>query len=242
MKRTILIIDDDDGIKEPFEFLFDARYAVVWARCGNEGLRYFEAATVDLVILDMVLPDISGVEVLKRIRSRSDAPVIVISGFSDKRNVLDCWKEGATRYLEKPFNFLEIESLVTLFLGIAGKRPVPARDETPQTQTREMFKRIEQATAFVIENLPRKTKLREAAAVASMHPSSFSQQFRRIRGLSFQDFLAQSRCEHAKKMLRETSKSIKEIAFDMGYNDPLSFSKSFKELTGSSPLRFRRAR
>lgn len=237
VKRRILIIDDYDYQRELFEGLFRDKHDVLTAENGTEALRLLQSYDIDLIILDIMLPDMSGVDVLRKIRSKSNIPVIITTGFGNKHIVLDCWREQATYYFDKPFRIGDVERVVNRFLSKETEDASPFRDPAGNSN---LLPSIERATEFIIGNLKRKITLKEAASIASMNPSTFSVRFRQQRGISFQKFVARSKGELSKQMLSTTSKSIKEIALEIGFRDPLSFSKYFKLLTGLSPREYRR--
>lgn len=122
----ILIVEDDEGIAE-FEVLelVHEGFEVQWAKDGREALSIFESFGPDIILLDIMLPEISGLEVLRRIRKTSKIPVIMVSARGetyDKVNGLDA---GADDYISKPF---EIEEL------LARLRAVIRRSENSNSE------------------------------------------------------------------------------------------------------------
>jgi two-component system, NtrC family, response regulator AtoC len=110
-ESTVLVIDDDDAAREPLcEFLAAAGYRARAARGGVEGMAILSAGAVDAVLLDLVMPEPDGFEVLRRIRAQDPrVPVIVLSALSDAEDVVRAMKLGATDYLPKPFDVPELD-------------------------------------------------------------------------------------------------------------------------------------
>ncbi|UCC43261.1 MAG: sigma-54-dependent Fis family transcriptional regulator [Candidatus Zixiibacteriota bacterium] len=111
--KNILLVDDDREVSESLANLFDSdKFNFAFLEDGTEVRTYLHAHDdVDVVMLDVNLPTLSGLDVLKQIRSiNTDMPVIMISGFVSTENAIEAMKEGAYEYLTKPF---EIEKLVT---------------------------------------------------------------------------------------------------------------------------------
>ncbi|OGP35025.1 MAG: Fis family transcriptional regulator [Deltaproteobacteria bacterium GWC2_65_14] len=106
MTGRILFIDDDRGGREMALFnLRKAGYKVTAASDGQEGLSLFSSEKFDLVITDVKMPGISGIEVLRRIREQdSDVPVLVITAFGNVETAVEAMKEGAYDFIGKPFN------------------------------------------------------------------------------------------------------------------------------------------
>jgi two-component system, NtrC family, response regulator HydG len=103
---TILVADDEDAVRDSCrQALERSGYRVLAARDGVEGLRTVLQQSVDLVLLDLKMPGLSGVEFLRRVRAeRADLDVIVITGYSSVESAVECMRLGAYDYLTKPFN------------------------------------------------------------------------------------------------------------------------------------------
>jgi two-component system response regulator AtoC len=122
---TLLVIEDDDGARDALcEYLGAAGYEVRHARGGAEGLAALAAASSDAVLLDLVMPEPDGFEVLRRIRERDPrVPVIVMSALSEAEAVVRAMKLGATDYLPKPFEVAELDLVLRRALEGPGRRP-----------------------------------------------------------------------------------------------------------------------
>jgi DNA-binding NtrC family response regulator len=105
-KGSLLVIDDEPGIRESLEALLtDEGYAVELAPTGEAGLRSLDKKPFDLVLLDVMLPDKSGLEVLREIRSSSPAlAVVMITAYGSVENAVDAMRNGATNYVTKPWD------------------------------------------------------------------------------------------------------------------------------------------
>src|ERR1051325_11596675 len=116
MKRqyNILVIDDEEQMLDSLRLnLQQAGYAVTTAASGEEGLKLFEAGDFDLVLCDLQLPDKPGLEVLRNLKERNPATeVIIISAYGSIENAVEATKEGAFHFVEKPFEFDELQLLI----------------------------------------------------------------------------------------------------------------------------------
>ena len=101
---SILVVDDDPSIRHTIErALASVGHTVFTAADGGEGIRLFEEKDPDLVLLDLGLPDIQGLDVLDRIRAiRRDAPVVIVTAQTGVRSAVEAMKRGAFDYLAKP--------------------------------------------------------------------------------------------------------------------------------------------
>ncbi|MBR4373168.1 MAG: response regulator transcription factor [Treponema sp.] len=106
----VLIVEDDDGISEFVNLeLKHEGFETVLAKTGREGLEKFESENPDIVLLDVMLPEINGLEVLRRIRAKSNVPVILETARGETIDKINGLNSGADDYIAKPF---EIEELL----------------------------------------------------------------------------------------------------------------------------------
>lgn len=110
---TLLIVDDDTGIREVLQELFSDNYECHTADRAEQALAYLELETYDTVITDIAMPGLSGEEILKKIRLQTPAtPVIVISGVADQLMSKKLLQMGAFAYFTKPYELEELEDTV----------------------------------------------------------------------------------------------------------------------------------
>jgi len=108
-KKHILIVDDDPAILRLLSTNLKARnYEVITATNGEESLEAVQKDFIDLIILDLMMPKIDGVEVCRRIREWSDVPIIILSARGDENDKVKCLELGADDYLTKPFGIAEL--------------------------------------------------------------------------------------------------------------------------------------
>lgn len=128
--NTILVVDDEAKIVEVIRsYLEKDGYRVISATSGSEALTQFERSSPALVILDLMLPDLSGEDVCSAIRRRSRTPVIMLTAKVDEENVLRGLGLGADDYVTKPFSPRQLVARVAAVLRRAGEEPVPLADE-----------------------------------------------------------------------------------------------------------------
>jgi DNA-binding response OmpR family regulator len=128
---TILLVDDEDSIQKLLTYPLERDgYRVVQARDGEEALKRFAEEDVDLVVLDIMLPKIDGLEVCKRLRAGSTVPIIMLTARDDELDKVLGLELGADDYITKPFSIREFRSRVRALLRRAGasRRDVPAAE------------------------------------------------------------------------------------------------------------------
>lgn len=143
MKTRILVIEDDPGVLQVLRTLLTRRgYDVVSATDGRDGMKYFEAHTVDLVITDILMPNVDGIETLRRIKETQPiVPVLVISGGHDigPEYYLRIAKAlGATEGLMKPFGADDLYAAVARLLATASAARAGTATALPSASQNEI--------------------------------------------------------------------------------------------------------
>ena len=121
---TILLVDDEDAIQKLLSFpLQKDGYRVVEARDGEADLRCFEEEKINLVVLDLALPKLDGLEVCRRLRARSTVPIIMLTARDEEIDKVIGLEIGADDYITKPFSIREFRSRVRALLRRASLTP-----------------------------------------------------------------------------------------------------------------------
>lgn len=111
MTDRVLVVDDDRALLRALSIGLAARgYDVVTARTGEDGVVLSSLRQPDLVVLDLSLPDVDGVEVCRRIRAFSDVPILVLSALGSEERKVEALDRGADDYVTKPFSMAELEA------------------------------------------------------------------------------------------------------------------------------------
>jgi DNA-binding response OmpR family regulator len=118
---TILLVDDEDSIQKLLAFPLEREgYRVLQARDGEEAMRRFASERIDLVVLDIMLPKLDGLEVCKRLRAESEVPIIMLTARDDELDKVLGLELGADDYITKPFSIREFRSRVRALLRRAS--------------------------------------------------------------------------------------------------------------------------
>src|SRR6187549_3168336 len=127
---TILLVDDEDAVQKLLAYPLERDgFRVVQARDGEEALARFSEQRFDLVVLDLMLPKLDGLEVCKRLRATSSVPIIMLTARDDELDKVIGLELGADDYITKPFSIREFRSRVRALLRRAKATPVVAADE-----------------------------------------------------------------------------------------------------------------
>jgi two-component system KDP operon response regulator KdpE len=119
----VLVVDDDPSLLKALRIGLTARGDdVLVAHSGTEAINQVALATPDLVILDLGLPDLDGLEVCRRIRDFSEVPIVVLSAYGDERRKVEALDSGADDFVTKPFGMAELEARLRVALRHAAAR------------------------------------------------------------------------------------------------------------------------
>ena len=155
---------------------------------------------------------------------------LIVRAYGDEEVAVEAFRSGARDLLKKPFG--------KNVLPGSGVPVLPGRQ--PSTVTLSQYHKIQLAVRFVDNNYRSDIRLAAVAGEAGMSSSHFSRLFRKVMGLSYQEYLNSRRITKAKNLLRTSPKSVAEIAASVGFADPTGFGRIFKKLTGKTPSAYRR--
>jgi len=126
---TILLVDDEDSVQKLLTYPLEREgFRVVQARDGEQALRMFGDERIDLVVLDLMLPKVDGLEVCKRLRADSNVPIIMLTARGEELDKVLGLELGADDYITKPFSIREFRSRVRALLRRAGLPRERARE------------------------------------------------------------------------------------------------------------------
>jgi len=127
---TILLVDDEDAVQKLLAYPLEREgFRVIPARDGQEALARFADERVDLVVLDIMLPKLDGLEVCRRLRAQSTVPIIMLTARDDELDKVLGLELGADDYITKPFSIREFRSRVRALLRRAATPPPPETDD-----------------------------------------------------------------------------------------------------------------
>ncbi len=112
--KKVLVVDDTKNIRTLLSIYLKLNgFEVLMASNGHEALSIIDTEALDLIFLDIKMPELSGTEVLKRIRAKGiTAPVVIMTAFATVKNAVDCTKLGAITYLQKPFTTDKVKTIL----------------------------------------------------------------------------------------------------------------------------------
>ncbi len=240
-------MDDDARLLEALRTALSPPHDVLAALTGREALTIVQQHPLDMVLLDYLLPDISGL-VLLRVLKQAYASLLVIlmTGFGSEEVVIEALRGGAYDYLKKPISVTDLQARVEkLLMARREARDLEPRlpwllDPTqPGAKVGPHEASIRRAVALIDKQLHTEIRLDQVAREAGMSKFHFCRHFKDVTGLTFREFLARRRIARAVELLRDQTRTVSEIYLDVGFKNLSHFSRVFLKLTGKSPSRYR---
>lgn len=244
----ILIVDDDPGLLESLHAALSPPHRVFTSRSGLEALEIVQQLDLDMVLLDYVLPDVSGLAILRVLKhAYPSLPVILMTAFGCEDVAIEALRGGVRDYLKKPIHLSDLRARVENLLAARQQRAslgahvawridplVPSKEAVPHDAN------LRRAMAFIEARLHAELRLDQVAREAGMSKFHFCRHFKNVTGLTFREFLARRRIARAMELLRDRGRSFTEVYSDVGFKDPSHFGRVFRKLTGQRPSKFRR--
>lgn len=257
-KPIVLVIDDNKDIQKLVSELLCADYNIITAPNGKEGVRMAAKYTPDLIICDVMMPVMDGLECCKHIKnevSTSHIPVLMLTACSMDEQRVQGYDSGADGYLSKPFNSSVLKSRCSSLImnrkrikdlwlsrtatGSKDESDKPSRTETLPTDDidNEFYNRFLRILKEGMGNPDLNVDM-----IASQMGLERSQFYRKIKALTNYapvELIRRLRLQRGRDLLISTEKTIGEIAYEIGFSTPAYFTKCYRDAYGETPSQVR---
>jgi signal transduction histidine kinase/ligand-binding sensor domain-containing protein/DNA-binding response OmpR family regulator len=237
-KKTILVVEDNEDIRFYLKDNLKALYKVEESTNGKEGWEKIKMFNPDLVISDIMMPLMDGVELARKIKTETltaHIPVILLTAMGSEEKQLEGLKAGVNDYITKPFTFEILASRIRNLLGqqeLLQKRFQKQIEVNPSevtiTPVDEKF--LKQALEVVEKNMDNAAfSVEDFSRDMFMNRVTLYRKILSITGKTPIEFIRTIRLKRAASLLEKSGMSVAEIAYEVGFNNPKNFTKSFKE-------------
>ncbi len=246
---TVLVVDDNDDFRNFMTASLKEEYNVFEASDGLEALKIVEDEDIDVVISDVMMPNMDGTEFCRRMKSdinTSHIPVILLTAKAMQEDECYGLESGADDYLTKPFNMSILRLRIAKFIEWKknSKRLFEKELEvtTEQITLTSMDDRLlQQAINIINENISNPDfSVSELSAALCMHRANLYKKLHYITGKTPVEFIRAIRLKKAAALLETDGVYISEVAYMVGFNSPKVFAGHFKEEFGCSPSEYRK--
>lgn len=249
-KTSILLVEDNDELRYFLRQCLIDKYIIHEARNGKEGVKLARVVLPELIISDVMMPEMNGYELCKQIKESKDTshiPVIMLTALDDKSNILKGYELGADNYISKPFDtnilLLTIENTISTRQALRRNLMLPlekGHEDEPKLVTNEFDKVfIDEVISIIDENiLNSEFAINDLCSEMAMSRTSFYNKMKIITNQSPNEFVRLIRLNRAAKLLKDGHDSITEVASLVGFGDVKYFSTAFKKHFGESPKKY----
>ncbi len=245
----ILMVDDEPEISRFIASELGAWYHFDIVTNGKEALNALFAENYDLVISDIIMPEMDGIELLKNIKNvprLSDIPVILLTSKSEVEHRLAGIRNGADSYISKPFNMDElhvhIDNLIDNVRRLRGKF-TGALDQEDKVEKIEVKGNndalMDRIIKVINENLNDSNfNVEQLTKEVGISRAQLHRKMKEITGVSTGDFIRNLRLQQAERLIRENKINVTQVAYTVGFNNQSHFSTVFRKYYGMTPSEY----
>lgn len=245
---TILVIEDNDDLRAFLTTRLHGEFEVVTEATGEQGWERALELIPDLIISDIMLPGFDGLQLTQRVKAdlrTSHIPVILLTAKGQMEHRIEGTRVGADAYMTKPFNTAYL--LETIRTTLANREKWQRRyasDFLSQSDTggnRQDKKFLNELTALIEQNLADSNfGVEKLSRQMGLSRVQLYRKAQALLNMNAMDYLTEIRLKRAKHLLRETTKTMAEIADTTGFSSPAYFTTFFKQHTSKTPSEYRK--
>jgi YesN/AraC family two-component response regulator len=233
--KSILLVDDDEVVRTMIKGFLEKEYNVFEASNYSEAVKLLKYP-IDFALIDYILPDSDGFDLLKAIREEKvTLPAIIMTGYSNEAVVIKALRSAVADYIKKPVKLSYLRKRLSEIL-----KGEWISEHTDNVETKEEFI-LDGIAAYIEEKYMKDLTLDRISRMACMNRFKFCRVFKQRFGKTFLSHLNSVRVKKASELLKNSSLSVTEIAFFVGYGSFSQFKRVFKKVYGLSPKDYRRS-
>ena len=246
---NVVVVDDDEDI---CNFLYTELGSIYRVNIYPDGLKALEGISEsmpDIIISDVMMPNMDGLELLKRIKTNTSMchiPVILLTTKTDHQSHISGIEKGADAYIDKPFNLEELETIIAGL--IANRQLVRGKFSVIEGQS-EKVQQIELKgnDAALMDRIVRSVNKRlddsnlnveMLAADVGLSRSQLHRRMKELTGISVGEYIRNLRLQQAAKLLQAGDVNISQVAYVVGFSTPAHFTVAFKKYYGVTPSEY----
>jgi signal transduction histidine kinase/DNA-binding response OmpR family regulator/ligand-binding sensor domain-containing protein len=251
IKPTILIAEDNNELRAFLKAVLSVKYEVLEAENGREALEMVKSNIPDMILTDVMMPEMSGLELAKAIKEDiniSHIPLVLLTAKTDMENKLEALQYGVDDYITKPFSSAYLEARIENLLKLRKQLQELYRSSLtsgvispskPNVVSQDdIF--IQRIMTFIEENIDNSELTIEDIAIhIGFSRSAFFKKLKSLTGLAPVEFLKEVRIQRAAQLIESGEYNFSEITYMVGINDPRYFSRCFKQKFGLSPREYK---
>jgi signal transduction histidine kinase/DNA-binding response OmpR family regulator/ligand-binding sensor domain-containing protein len=246
-KMTVLLVEDNPDVQAYLNNELSNEYTIIQEYNGKKGLETAIQTIPDIIISDVMMPEMEGTELCKELKMNENTchiPIILLTAKGSAENQIEGYELGAEAYVMKPFSVevlkAQIKSLLENRLILQNKLANIRSVSQLQVESTNLDKVFLAKTVDLISSHIEKTDF-TAEILANELKISQRQLYRKIKAVSgstVHEFITKVRMDHAENLLRNSDLSISQIAYKVGFSEASNFSRTFSKHFGCSPSQY----
>ena len=246
----LLLVEDNEELLFLMEKILSKHYHVLIAKDGLEALNVIKDNEIDIIISDVMMPEMDGLEFCRTLKSNletSHIPIILLTAKNTVEDRIECYNAGADGYISKPFELKILEARINNFIMHKKNKQEEFRSNVevnidslePSSIDKEFLDKV---ISVIKSNMSEGdfdvVQLADALAVSK---SSLYRKMKIATGLSPIEFIRNIRLKHGSQLLKDKSISVAEVAYECGFSNPKYFATCFKEEFGVTPKEYQKS-
>lgn len=246
-RKSMLIVEDNPELQFFIQNQYKDTFDIFSANDGKEGLEVLEENEVDIIITDVMMPNMDGIEFCKAVKSNTEwnhIPVIMLTAKTDVESKIEAFGLGADAYLEKPFNLSYLTTRIKNLLDSRealfnkySQTPFASLETVAENKDDELF--LAKFNEIIEENINNsELVIDDIAKGIGVSSSSLYLKIKQITGVTPNKLVTSMRLKKAAELLSENTYRVSEVCYKVGFNNPSYFSKCFQRQFGVLPKDF----
>ncbi len=239
-KSTLLLIDDHHDVLAYLRAMLDNDFQIIEAHHGEEGIAKALELVPDLIVSDVMMPFKDGYQVCRTLHQNeltSHIPIILLTAKADHQSTVQGYDVGADAYISKPFHAGELKAQIKMLLNQRARLQEKYQQQmngTPaKAPTDKLLRRLQELILSDLSN--EGLDVKQICQKMLVSRSQLHNKIKATTGMSTSHFIRKIRLTEARKLLRSSSLTIAEVAYQVGMSDPNYFSRIYKKEYGEAP-------
>lgn len=240
---NLVIVEDESNIRECLVHLFPwdslgIHVAAAFSN-GQDAFHYLSAEHADILLTDIRLPNISGLDLIRMLReNKNPIEIVILTGYKHFDYARQAIRYKVHDFLLKPIKYEELTAAMLRIKDLLENTDDPSVDSADEAANTYHQKLIAMAKEYV-ENHLCDASLENTAVYIHLSPGYFSKLFHKITQSTFSDYLTRCRMERAAQLLNDVKFKTYEISLMVGYDNPKNFTRAFKQYFKVTPREYR---
>jgi signal transduction histidine kinase/DNA-binding response OmpR family regulator len=244
----VLVVEDNEDMRKYIVSCFSNDYQILEAKDGKEGVDLALQFIPDIVLSDVMMPHMNGIELCNTLKNEGNTyhiPIVLLTALSDEEHILEGLQNQADDYITKPFGVKILQTKVRNLIELRRNLSNKYKEEIEVKPLNWLLKSGENSFQTVLKDVFENQLINpdfgveEFCKAAAMSRTQLHRKLTALTGMSVTEFIRVHRLKIASELLQNPDLNISEVCYASGFSDPSYFSKQFKLIYGISPIQYK---